>query len=46
MTVIAIVFPKLQTVKDVFRPLSKNHRFRTLFDTEHVKGFQILVKST
>ena len=43
--VIANVFPKLQTVKDLVRPLSKNHRFRTSFKSQHVKGSQTLKKS-
>ena len=43
--VIADVFPKLQTVKDLVRPLSKKRRFRTSFDGQHVKGSQTLVKS-
>ena len=41
----ANVFLKLQTVKDLVRPLSNNRRFRTCFDSQHVKGFQTLVKS-
>ena len=44
--VIANVFPKLQTVKDLFRQLSKKSRFRTSFATTQVKGSQTLVKST
>ena len=45
MIVIATLFRKLQTVKDLVRPLSKKHRFRTPFDSQHVKGSQTLVKS-
>ena len=45
MIVIANVFRKLQTVKDLVRPLSKKSRFRTPFDSQHVKGSQTLVKS-
>ena len=45
MMVIANVLPKLQTVNILVRPLSKNRRFRTRFDIQHVKGSQILVKS-
>ena len=45
MIVIATLFPKLQTVKNVVRPLSKKHRSRTNFDSQHVKGSQTLVKS-
>ena len=36
--VIANVFPKLQNVKDLVKPLSRKHRFRTSFDTRHVNG--------
>ena len=37
-------FRKLQTVKDLVRPLSKKHRFRTPFESEHDKGSQTLGK--
>ena len=40
MIVIATLFWKVQTVKDLVRPLSKKHRFRTPFDSQHVKGSQ------
>ena len=43
--VIAKVFPKLQTVKYMVRPFSKKRRFRTSFDSQHVKLSQKLVKS-
>ena len=43
--VIANVFPKLQIVKDLVRPLSKKRRFRNSFDSEDVKGSKRLVKS-
>ena len=43
--VIASVFPKLQTVKVLFRPPSKKRRFRIFFDSQHVKVSQTLVKS-
>ena len=43
--VIATLFRKLQTVKDLGRPPSKKHRFRTPFDIQHTKGSQTLVKS-
>ena len=39
------VFPKLKTVKDVVRQMSKEPRFRTPFDSQQVKGSQTLVKS-
>ena len=45
MIVIANVFPKLQTVKILVRPLSKKRPFRTLFEIQHVKASQMLVKS-
>ena len=43
--IIANLFPKLQTVKNLVRTLSKKRRFRTKFDSQHVKAFQILAKS-
>ena len=45
MLFIATLFRKLQTVKNLVRPPSKEHRFRTPFDSQHVKGSQALVKS-
>ena len=45
MIVIANVLPIFQTVKDLVKPLSKKRRFRTSFDSQQVKGSQILVKS-
>ena len=45
MIVIANVFQKLQTVKNLLRALCKKCRLRTCFDSEHVKVFQILAKS-
>ena len=42
--VINNVFPKLQSVKDLLRPLSKRGRFRTSFDRQHIKGSQRLPK--
>ena len=45
MIAIANVFPKLQTVKFLVRPLSKKRRFRTRLDSEHVQATQILGKS-
>ena len=44
MILIANVFPKLHTVKNLARGLSKKHRFRERFDSEHVKESQILAK--
>ena len=45
MIVIATLFRNLQTVKNFRRLLSKKDPFRTLFDSQHVKGSQTLVKS-
>ena len=44
MIVIATLFRKLKTLKDLVTPHSKKHCFRTLFDSQHVKGSQILVQ--
>ena len=43
--VIANVFPKLETVKIFVRNLSQEHRFRTRFDSEHVKASEKFPKS-
>ena len=45
MTLIAYVFPKLQTAKDVVRQMPKRAHFRISFGNKHVTGSQILVKS-
>ena len=45
MIFIAVVFQKLQTVKDLLRPCSKNCRFRTPFDSQYVKASPERVKS-
>ena len=45
MIIKANVFPNLQTVKNLLRDLSKKRRFRTRFDSQHVKASQILTKS-
>ena len=45
MVVIDNVSPKLQTVKNFVGPLFKKRRFRTRFDSQHVKVFRILAKS-
>ena len=45
MVVITDLFPKLETVKILLRPLSKKHRFRTWFHSRHVKEFQALMKA-
>ena len=44
MIVIPILFRKLLTMKDLLKPLSKKHRSRKPFDSEHVKLSQFLVK--
>ena len=45
MIVVANVFPKLQTVEILVISLSKKCRFRTRFDSQHVKASQVLPKS-
>ena len=45
MIVIANVFPTLQTVKEFVRPIPKKRCFRTLFASQHLKGFQTLLES-
>ena len=45
MIVIANVFLKLHTVEILVRPLTKKRRFRTRFESQHVKASQILAKS-
>ena len=45
MTVLAYVFPKLGTVKNVVSQMSKKPCFRTLFESQHAKGFQTQLKS-
>ena len=45
MMVIATLFRKLQTVKDLVRPLYKKHSARTLFDSQNGKGSKTLLKS-
>ena len=45
MIVIAALFRKLQTVKDLVRPLSEKHRSKAPVDSQHVKGSQTLVQS-
>ena len=44
MIVIAKVFPKIQTVKELVRPLSKKWHFRTPFYSQHVAGSQTVEK--
>ena len=45
MNLIANVFPKLWTARDVVRQMSKKPLFITLFDSQDVKGTQAPVKS-
>ena len=45
MIFIGNVFPKLPTVKELGRGLSKKHCFRTPFNSRHVKRSQMLMKS-
>ena len=44
--VIANVFPKWTTVQGLVMPLTIQPRLKTSFESEHVKRFQILVKSS
>ena len=46
MIVTANVFQKLQNVQNLLRSLSKKCRFRTRLDSQPVKAFQILAKSS
>ena len=45
MIVLATFFRKLQTLKDLDRPLSKKHRFGPSLDSQHVKESQTYIKS-
>ena len=45
MIVIATLLRVLRAVKDLVRRLSKKQRFKTPFETRHLKGSQTLVKS-
>ena len=45
MTVIADLFPKLRTPKNVVRYMSKKSRFERSFDTQHGKRVQTLLRS-
>ena len=44
MTVIAYVFPKLPTTKNVLRQMSKSSRFREPVDTRHGKRAEALIQ--
>ena len=45
MLLIADVFPKLGTPKNVVDKISQKSRFRGTFEKQHVKGEQTLLKS-
>ena len=45
MIVIATLLRNFQAGKDLVRLLSKKHRVRTHFDSQHIKGSKTLVKS-
>ena len=45
MIAIAYVIPKLQTVKDLVRQISKKPRFGTLFHSQNVERYQTLLES-
>ena len=45
MIVIANVFPKLETAKDLVKPVSIKRRFGISFDSQHVNGCEALMKS-
>ena len=45
MALIAYVFLKLQTMKDMFRQMFKSPRFRESLESEHLKASQTLMKS-
>ena len=44
MTLIAYVFPKLPTTKNVLRQMSKSSRFREPLDMRHGKRAQALIQ--
>ena len=44
MTLIASVFPKLTTTKNVLRQMSKSSRFREPLDKRHGKRVEALIK--
>ena len=43
MTLIAYVFPKLPTTKNVLRQISKSFRFREPLDRRHIKSAEALI---
>ena len=44
MTLIAYVFPKLPTTKNVLRQMSKSSRFRERLDRQHSKWAEALIQ--
>ena len=44
MTLIADLFPKLRTPKNVVRYMSKKSRFKGPFERQHGKGVQTLLR--
>ena len=44
MTLIAYVFPKIQTTKNVLRQMSKSFRFRERLDRRHSKRAEALIQ--
>ena len=44
MTLIAYVFPKLRTTKNVLRQMSKSFRFREAVDRRHGKWAEALIQ--
>ena len=44
MTLIAYVFPKLTTTKNVLRQMSKSYRFREPIDRRHSKWAEALIQ--
>ena len=45
MTLLADLFPKIRTPKNVVRDMSKKSRFKGPFDRQHGKRFQTLLRS-
>ena len=44
MTLVAYLFPKLRTPKNVVRYMSKKSRFKVPFDRQHGKRVQTLLR--
>ena len=45
-TVVVSVFPEIWTLKNLVRYVSKKHRFRTPFNSQHAKGSNTAAFST